>query len=230
MLTARASQREILTALELGATDHIAKPFSLAVLMQRVRAGARALITELGPRRRDRRARRADRASGCCCSSSTAPCGARRADRASGGSARRARRAADAPRAAARPTRPRGAALRAIPRERALALLEELAPSLAGPELRRAQRRSRASAALIADAERECASRRWRRRLHAVRVLSLLGGGERPCRRCSTTRAPEVRAQAAEWAAGHPRRRRAQARDDARRPGARSCASRRWTR
>ena len=36
MLTARASQREILTALELGATDHIAKPFSLAVLMQRV--------------------------------------------------------------------------------------------------------------------------------------------------------------------------------------------------
>jgi DNA-binding response OmpR family regulator len=36
MLTARASQREILTALELGATDHVAKPFSLAVLMQRV--------------------------------------------------------------------------------------------------------------------------------------------------------------------------------------------------
>ena len=36
MLTARASQREILTALELGASDHVAKPFSLAVLMQRV--------------------------------------------------------------------------------------------------------------------------------------------------------------------------------------------------
>ncbi|WP_028067784.1 response regulator [Solirubrobacter soli] len=36
MLTARASQREILTALELGASDHIAKPFSLAVLLQRV--------------------------------------------------------------------------------------------------------------------------------------------------------------------------------------------------
>jgi DNA-binding response OmpR family regulator/HPt (histidine-containing phosphotransfer) domain-containing protein len=36
MLTARASQREILSALELGASDHVAKPFSLAVLMQRV--------------------------------------------------------------------------------------------------------------------------------------------------------------------------------------------------
>jgi DNA-binding response OmpR family regulator/HPt (histidine-containing phosphotransfer) domain-containing protein len=36
MLTARASQREILTALELGASDHVAKPFSLAVLLQRV--------------------------------------------------------------------------------------------------------------------------------------------------------------------------------------------------
>jgi DNA-binding response OmpR family regulator/HPt (histidine-containing phosphotransfer) domain-containing protein len=36
MLTARASQREVLTALELGATDHVAKPFSVAVLMRRV--------------------------------------------------------------------------------------------------------------------------------------------------------------------------------------------------
>ena len=36
MLTARASQREILSALEVGASDHVAKPFSLAVLMQRV--------------------------------------------------------------------------------------------------------------------------------------------------------------------------------------------------
>jgi DNA-binding response OmpR family regulator len=36
MLTARASQREILTTLELGAIEHVAKPFSLAVLMQRV--------------------------------------------------------------------------------------------------------------------------------------------------------------------------------------------------
>jgi diguanylate cyclase (GGDEF)-like protein len=36
MLTARASEPETIKALELGAFDHIAKPFSLPVLMQRV--------------------------------------------------------------------------------------------------------------------------------------------------------------------------------------------------
>jgi DNA-binding response OmpR family regulator len=37
MLTARSSESETLQALELGAHDHIAKPFSLPVLMQRIR-------------------------------------------------------------------------------------------------------------------------------------------------------------------------------------------------
>ena len=37
MLTLRASERESLASLELGATDHIAKPFSVPVLMQRIR-------------------------------------------------------------------------------------------------------------------------------------------------------------------------------------------------
>jgi diguanylate cyclase (GGDEF)-like protein len=37
MLTFRASEREILQTLELGADDHVAKPFSVPVLMQRVR-------------------------------------------------------------------------------------------------------------------------------------------------------------------------------------------------
>jgi DNA-binding response OmpR family regulator len=37
MLTARAGEREVLEALEAGATDHVAKPFSLPVLLQRVR-------------------------------------------------------------------------------------------------------------------------------------------------------------------------------------------------
>ena len=36
MLTARSAEAEVLTALELGAFDHVAKPFSLSVLMQRV--------------------------------------------------------------------------------------------------------------------------------------------------------------------------------------------------
>jgi len=38
MLTARTGERDILTALELGAADHIAKPFSVPVLMHKVRA------------------------------------------------------------------------------------------------------------------------------------------------------------------------------------------------
>ena len=36
MLTARAAESEVLQALELGAFDHVAKPFSVPVLMQRV--------------------------------------------------------------------------------------------------------------------------------------------------------------------------------------------------
>ena len=38
MLTARSTEREVLMALELGAVDHVAKPFSMPVLLQRVRA------------------------------------------------------------------------------------------------------------------------------------------------------------------------------------------------
>jgi diguanylate cyclase (GGDEF)-like protein len=37
MLTARASEAEVLEALETGAVDHVSKPFSVPVLMQRVR-------------------------------------------------------------------------------------------------------------------------------------------------------------------------------------------------
>ena len=38
MLTARAGEQDVLTALSLGATDHVTKPFSVAVLLQKVRA------------------------------------------------------------------------------------------------------------------------------------------------------------------------------------------------
>lgn len=38
MLTSRTGERDVLTALELGAADHIAKPFSVPVLMHKVRA------------------------------------------------------------------------------------------------------------------------------------------------------------------------------------------------
>jgi PleD family two-component response regulator len=38
MLTGRAGERDVLTALELGAIDHITKPFSVPVLMHKVRS------------------------------------------------------------------------------------------------------------------------------------------------------------------------------------------------
>lgn len=37
MLSARSTQKDVLTALELGATDHISKPFTLPVLLEKVR-------------------------------------------------------------------------------------------------------------------------------------------------------------------------------------------------
>ena len=41
MLTARSAESEVLTALELGAFDHVAKPFSVPVLIQRIRRALR---------------------------------------------------------------------------------------------------------------------------------------------------------------------------------------------
>jgi DNA-binding response OmpR family regulator len=38
MLTARAGEQDVLTALSLGASDHVTKPFSVAVLLQKLRA------------------------------------------------------------------------------------------------------------------------------------------------------------------------------------------------
>lgn len=43
MLTARANEAEVLKAFELGAFDHVAKPFSIQVLLQRIRRAAQAV-------------------------------------------------------------------------------------------------------------------------------------------------------------------------------------------
>src|SRR5262249_44322025 len=91
-------------------------------------------------------------------------------------------------------------ALAAVSRDQALALLDELAPSLAGPE-REALAEVARVRGLVAHAEAQCAAGRWRVRLHAVRVLSLLGGGERTVPPLLDDPRAEVRAQAAEWAA-----------------------------
>jgi len=43
MLTLRSSEEEVLKALELGAFDHVAKPFSVPVLLQRIRGALESL-------------------------------------------------------------------------------------------------------------------------------------------------------------------------------------------
>jgi DNA-binding response OmpR family regulator len=42
MLTLRSEEREVVQALEMGAFDHVAKPFSVPVLMQRIRRALEA--------------------------------------------------------------------------------------------------------------------------------------------------------------------------------------------
>jgi hypothetical protein len=95
-------------------------------------------------------------------------------------------------------------ALAALPAERRLALFDAFARNLAGPEREVVSAAAR-EAGVIEHAERRCASRRRRRRLHGARVLSLLGGGEQAVPPLLEDPRPEVRAQAAEWASAHPR-------------------------
>jgi HEAT repeat protein len=61
-----------------------------------------------------------------------------------------------------------------------------------------------AAIGLLDRAERWCRSRRWGRRLRGARLLTLLGGGEAVVAGLLDDPRPEVRAQAAQWAAEHP--------------------------
>jgi hypothetical protein len=94
-------------------------------------------------------------------------------------------------------------ALRRLSHRRALALLEELAPSLAGPDAGTV-REAAAAVGVLDRADRRCGARSWRKRVHAVRVLTALGGGEAVVPALLHDPRPEVRAAAAEWAADHP--------------------------
>ena len=116
---------------------------------------------------------------------------------------RRAREALVAAVARRRPDEETHAALSALPGERRMSLFVAFAPSLAGPE-REALSAAARELGVLERAERRCGSRLWRRRLHGARVLSLLGGGEQAVPLLLDDPRPEVRAQAAEWAAGNP--------------------------
>lgn len=59
-------------------------------------------------------------------------------------------------------------------------------------------------AGLVGRAERRCRDRVWWKRLHAVRLLTLIGGGESVVPALLGDPSPVVRAQASDWAADHP--------------------------
>jgi HEAT repeat protein len=93
-------------------------------------------------------------------------------------------------------------ALRRLPAERRVDLFAELAQSVAGAP-RSALAETAAELGVIERAEGWCASRWWRRRLRGARLLTTLGGGDEAVPPLLSDPRPEVRAQAAEWAAGH---------------------------
>jgi HEAT repeats len=92
--------------------------------------------------------------------------------------------------------------LQRLPDDRRIDLFAELAQSVAGAP-RSALAEAAAELGVIERAERWCASRWWRRRLRGARLLTTLGGGEEAVPPLLADPRPEVRAQAAEWAAGH---------------------------
>jgi HEAT repeat protein len=94
-------------------------------------------------------------------------------------------------------------ALRRLPSRRRIDVFAELAQSVAGAPQTAIADAAR-SLGVIAAAERWCSSRRWRRRLRGARLLTTIGGGEDAVPPLLEDARPEVRAQAAEWAAGHP--------------------------
>jgi len=99
---------------------------------------------------------------------------------------------------------PEGAtALRRLPFAARVDVIAGIAPSLAG-EPRAALTRAAREAGLIAGAERKCASRSWRRRFRAVRLLTALGGGDEAVPPLLSDRRIEIRTQAAQWAVDHP--------------------------
>jgi HEAT repeats len=95
------------------------------------------------------------------------------------------------------------AALRRLPFATRVDVIAGVAPSLAG-EPRAALTRAARDSGLVAGAERRCASRSWRRRFRAVRLLTALGGGDEAVPPLLADRRLEVRTQAAQWAGEHP--------------------------
>ena len=93
--------------------------------------------------------------------------------------------------------------LGSLPLGMQIRLFAELAAGLSG------ERRQRLAAIAVeldlsAPAEARCRSRRWWKRLHGARLVTLVGNGEGVIPAMFGDGHPLVRAQAAEWAADHP--------------------------
>jgi HEAT repeat protein len=95
------------------------------------------------------------------------------------------------------------AELQALPTAIRIRLLADLGAALSG-EGRERLTTLAVDLGLLAWAERACASRRWWRRLRGVRLLTLVGGGERFIPALLADADREVRAAAATWSADHP--------------------------
>lgn len=96
-----------------------------------------------------------------------------------------------------------GAGLARLPVRLQVALTFELLGPLGRTERGRVAEAAEV-AGLVGRAERWCASRRWWRRLHGVRLLALLGRGEGLVPALLADSSADVRAEAAAWAAGTP--------------------------
>jgi HEAT repeat protein len=94
-------------------------------------------------------------------------------------------------------------ALRGLRSGETLAVIAAYAPTLVGAG-REALARTATDAGLTRTAERLAGSRRWPRRLRAAQVLATVGGGAPAMERLLEDPRPEVRAQAAGWAAREP--------------------------
>jgi hypothetical protein len=93
--------------------------------------------------------------------------------------------------------------LAGLPRAAQIGLFAAVGQSLGGVQKQRLADVA-ATIGLLDGAERWCRSRRWGRRLRGARLLTLLGGGEALVEGLLDDPRPEVRAQAAQWAAEHP--------------------------
>ena len=94
--------------------------------------------------------------------------------------------------------------LTGLPRTPQIGLFAAIGQSVGGVQKQRLAEVA-GTIGLLHRAERWCHSRRWGRRLRGARLLTLLGEGEDVIAAMLDDPRSEVRAQAAQWAAEHPR-------------------------